>query len=313
MPADSAPQNAPIRADGQPSGRRAPWSAAARVVLGAAILLGAGAASADGPAPMYPTCTKKPTAADIQGAKGAHSAAVRFYERGDYDRAIQYWRDAYSFDCTAHGVLINIANAYEKKGDKQAAITTLETYLARAGSDPTLEERVANMRKSLKPSAPTPAPTPTAAATSSATPNATPPPSATGTPDSPPPATEGTRSIVPWVVIGGGAAAAIVGAILLPVGSGAVSSAETSCPDRQHLAGTPTSAAANCPSDVASKGNSGRTEMLAGGVLLGVGGAAIVGGLVWQFAFNKPKAASGFTVQPVLGPREAGVGVLGSF
>jgi hypothetical protein len=317
MPAVSAPETSDRRA-AAPSGRSpriAPtWSLAARVGLGVAVLLGAGLASADGPAPSYPTCTKKPTAADIQGAKGAHSAAVRFYERGDYDRAIQYWRDAYTFDCTAHGVLINIANAYEKKGDKQAAIVTLETYLARGGADPTLEERVANLRKSLKPSAASPAaPASSSAAPTAAQPAPTAAPAATGTPDAPPPAVEGKRSITPWFVVGGGAVAAIAGAILLPVGSGAVSSAESQCPDRQHLAGLPQTGPANCPSDVASKGNSGRTEVTAGAVLLGVGGAAIVGGLVWQFAFNKPKPATGFVVQPALGPGQAGLGVAGAF
>ena len=53
---------------------------------------------------------------------GAHKAAIQFYERADYDRAIRYWNDAYEFDCTAHGVLINIASAYERKGDRAAAV-----------------------------------------------------------------------------------------------------------------------------------------------------------------------------------------------
>lgn len=317
MSADTAPHNAPVllralRA-GEGFGRMstAPWPLAAsfavRVGIGVAVLLGAGLASADGPA-AYPTCSKKPTAADIQGAKGAHGAATRFYERGDYDRAIQYWRDAYSFDCTAHGVLINIANAYEKKGDKQAAIATLDVYLARAGSDATIEEKVANLRKSLTPkpaastsAAPGPAPANTANQAATTAPEGEPPPPETG-----------KRSIAPWFVVGGGVAAAIAGAILLPVGSGAVSSAEAACPDHQHAAGT-TTGPANCPANVAGKGNTGRTEVLAGGIVLGVGGAAIVGGLVWQFAFNKPKPASALTVQPMLGPREAGLGLRGSF
>jgi hypothetical protein len=279
------------------------------------VLLVAGLAAADGPAPTYPTCAKKPTAADIQGAKGAHGAATRFYERGDYDRAIQYWRDAYSFDCTAHGVLINIANAYVKKGDKQAAIATLETYLARGGHDPTIEEKVANLRKSLKPAAPTPAPSATASGTAAAPPpSGSAEPAASGAPEGgQPPVTTGSRSIAPWFLVGGGVAAAIVGAILLPVGSGSVSSAEQTCPDHQHLAGTNLSGPTNCPADVASKGNTGRAEVTAGAVVLGVGGAAIVGGLVWQFAFNKPKPTQGMTVLPSFGPHSAGLGLNGSF
>ncbi len=316
MAAESAPRNAPLRAasasDGRGRSPAAPWSVAARVGLGIAVLLGASAASADGSSPTYPACSKRPTTADIQGAKGAHSAAARFYERGDYDRAIQYWRDAYGFDCTAHGVLINIANAYEKKGETQAAIATLETYLARVPADRGLEERIATMRKSFKPAAPTPAPTPAPTASAGPPPAGTAQPAATTSPDAPP-SSGGKRSIVPWVVVGGGVAAASAGAILLPIGSGAVSSAEADCPDRQHLAGTPQNGPANCPTDVAAKGNTGRTEVTVGAIALGVGGAAIVGGLVWQLAFNKPKPASAFTVQPVVGPREAGVGVVGTF
>src|SRR5688572_16183839 len=103
---------------------------AGRFCLGGALLLCTGVALAGDP-PTYPQCTRKPSAADIEGAKGAHRAATQFYDRGDYDRAIQYWRDAYAFDCTAHAVLINIANAYEKRGDRTSAVATLETYLTR--------------------------------------------------------------------------------------------------------------------------------------------------------------------------------------
>src|SRR4029078_504190 len=103
-----------------------------RIGLGAAALLSVGVALGQ-PATPYPECPKdkKATAADVEGAKGAHKAATQFYDRGDYDRAIQYWRAAYSFDCTAHALLINTANAYEKKGNKPAAIATLEPFLAR--------------------------------------------------------------------------------------------------------------------------------------------------------------------------------------
>ncbi|HVY45832.1 MAG TPA: hypothetical protein VHB21_08135, partial [Minicystis sp.] len=94
---------------------------AAGVVLASlAFALAAGAARAEGAAD-YPPCNKpKPSQADLDAAKGAHKAATEFNERGEYDKAIQYWRDAYNFDCTAHALLINIANAYEKKGDKAA-------------------------------------------------------------------------------------------------------------------------------------------------------------------------------------------------
>ena len=123
-----------------------------RIGLGAAIALSASLAFATDPVvPSYPECTHKASAADTEGAKGAHKAASQFYDRGDYDKAIRYWTDAYAFDCTAHGVLINIANAYEKQGDKASAVVALETFLRRSGADPTIEEKVRNLKQSLAP------------------------------------------------------------------------------------------------------------------------------------------------------------------
>ena len=96
-----------------------------------------------GQAPVaYPECVKKPTPADTEGAKGAHKAASQFYDRAEYDKAIRYWNDAYSFDCTANDLLVNIANAYEKLGDVPATVATLEAYLKRTGPNQTLELKV---------------------------------------------------------------------------------------------------------------------------------------------------------------------------
>ena len=84
------------------------FAVAAATIMAASLALGAGENYG------FAECTKtKATKEDIEGAKGAHNAASRFYETGDYDRAIRSWRDAYDFDCTAHGELLNIASAYE--------------------------------------------------------------------------------------------------------------------------------------------------------------------------------------------------------
>src|SRR5687767_8574327 len=87
--------------------------------LAAAAVVSICAGSAVGQV-TFPECTREPTPQDIEGAKGAHKAAAQWFEKADYDRAIQYWRDAYSLDCTKHALLLNIASAYEKKGDKQS-------------------------------------------------------------------------------------------------------------------------------------------------------------------------------------------------
>ncbi len=285
-----------------------------RVGVCAGVLLVAGWALAGDPAGEYPQCNRTPTPADLEGAKGAHKAATQFYERADYERAIQYWRDAYEFDCTAHGVLINIANAYEKKGDRERAIAALEAYLTRAPDAPdapTIQEKVQNLKSSLKPVVkPPPAPTASASA---------PPPTPTASASAAPPP-EGPRpyGYNPWIAVGAGGAAMVVGAILVPVGLGAISDAEAECPGR-----------VNCSQEVADKGNSGRTQAALGAAALGLGAAGVAGGLVWQFMFNKPaevaapaaapapaaRKASGTRVMvaPAVGPGFGGLSVGGKF
>jgi tetratricopeptide (TPR) repeat protein len=93
-------------------------------------------------------CTRTPKPADVTAAKGAHKAAARFYERGAWDDAIRCWADAYSFDCTAHDLLVNIANALEKKGDRRGALATLEAYLEHK-PNPEIAERVRKLREAL--------------------------------------------------------------------------------------------------------------------------------------------------------------------
>lgn len=279
-----------------------------RLGFGAAMALSASLAFATDPVSPYPVCNRKTSAADQEGAKGAHKAASQFYDRGDYEKAIRYWTDAYGFDCNAHPVLINIANAYEKKGDKASAIVALDTYLKRAGSDSTIEEKVKNLRNSMQP-APTASATPSASPSSSGAGGALPPPSSTGPVEPPPPDVPmGPRpfGVTPIIVAGGGGALAIVGAVLLPIGLGNISSAEKLCPN--HDCGT--------NDEAKTQGNTGRTQVAAGAAVLGVGAAALVGGLVWQFVANKPKplpAKASVQLTPVLGPQGSGLTLTGTF
>lgn len=271
-----------------------------RIGLGAAIALSGSLAFATDPAPVqsYPECTRKPTPTDLETAKGAHRAASQFYDRGDYEKAISYWTDAYGFDCTAHGVLINIANAYEKQGDKASAVGALETYLKRSGSDPVIEDKVKNLKISLAP----PAPSVSASA-------ALPPlPSVVPSAPPPPPPLVKRYGRTPLYVAGGGAAVAVIGGVLLGVGTGTIASLNQECPNR----------ACQNP-DQASKGNTGRIEQGVGATGLVVGLAALGGGLAWEFLLNKPRPAlpppnkASFHVLPAAGPHEGGMSVVGSF
>jgi hypothetical protein len=277
-----------------------------RLGLGAALALSVGAAlAADPVVPTYPECTKqKPSAADLEGAKGAHKAASQFYDRGDYDKAIRYWSDAYGFDCTANDLLINIANAYEKKAERRAAVATLEAYLNRTGPNPTVEEKIKNLNVLI-------AAQPSATASASAAPTVAPVVSATVPPvPTAPPEVQRPFGITPWIVVGGGGALALIGAILLPVGYGNISSATSACPNP-----------ASCSSSsTISQGNAGRAEGGAGWGLLSVGVVAVAGGVVWQLLYNKPiqaqkppPAKTGLWMTPAAKPGQAGMVLGGSF
>jgi hypothetical protein len=245
----------------------------------------------------FSPCTRVPTAADVEGAKGAHKAASQFFERADYDRAIQYWRDAYGFDCTKPALLLNIASAYEKKGDRAAAVTTLETYLARAPKAPdapTITERVKNLKAAL------------AAAAEPPPPQAPPPAVESNPPDNaaePEPVTTGKRpyGLTPIIIAGAGGVVAVIGAVLLPIGLGEVDEANSGCPLRT-----------NCPSSIAETGNQGRNKVLLAEIGLGLGGAAVATGLIWQFVYNKPRPAA-VSVAPMMGPSFSGVTMTGKF
>jgi hypothetical protein len=276
-----------------------------RIGLGASIALSVSLAFATDPVSLYPECTRKPTPADLDGAKGAHKAASQFYDRGDYEKAIRYWTDAYAFDCTAHGVLINISNAYEKQGDKAAAVTALETYLRRAGTDTTIEEKVRNLKQGMAPPAPSAPPTATASAVA-------PVPTPKLMPSAAPPPGRKPYGYMPLIAAGGGGAVALIGGVLLGVGTSTISNATQHCPLRV------------CTTDnqkYISQGNTGRIEQGIGATGLVVGLAAVGGGLAWEFLFNKPRPASpppppgkvSIHVLPAAGPSEGGLSVSGSF
>jgi tetratricopeptide (TPR) repeat protein len=267
-----------------------------------------GAASAQTVTPegsvVYPPCNREASPDDVEGAKGAHKAASQFFERGDYDRAIQYWNDAYGFDCSKPALLLNIANAYEKKGDKRATISILETYLERAPDSPdaaTIRAKVDNLRANLEP---LPPPVPTGEATAE--------PTATADP-APPAPLERPFGVAPWVVAGAGVAMAVPGVILFIVGQGKISDAEAVCPDPSNCTGPGSEAAIEL-------GNDGNDLSLIGSIL-GWGGLGVVAvGLVWQLAFNAPQPveqAASLQILPaaVPGPHgtQAGVVVQGTF
>jgi tetratricopeptide (TPR) repeat protein len=265
------------------------------LAAGLAALLWCSAATAQ---TRYPECDHTPSDSDVDAAKGLHKAAEQYYAKARYDRAIQSWNEAYGFDCRAHGLLINIGNAYEKLGETKKAVDAFETYLARTGdsADPTVRDKVANLKELIQrqpqppaPPSPDPAPVPK--------PRPKPkPPNGDGGDEGPNP--------YPWVVVGIGGAVAIAGGVLLGLGIRNENIAASDCPDRK-----------DCDDpDAARLGNQGIAMQRAGAVMLGVGGAAILGGILWfVLDSSSSESAKETTLVPTLSPHFSGLTLSGSF
>ncbi|HLM73299.1 MAG TPA: tetratricopeptide repeat protein, partial [Polyangiaceae bacterium] len=209
------------------------WFAAPRALGGAALSAAAGALvlclgvspalAAENMDVLFPTCDKTPTQGDIEAAMTSHKAGAQLYERGEFDRAIENWRDTYRLDCTVHAVLINVAAAYEKKGDKESAIAALEAYLKRypkAPDEKATTERIEALKRELPPKV-----EPTATVPPPVTVTAPPPP--------PPPLPKPERpyGIKPWYPVAIGGVAMLAGVILLPLGLSTIGDAEEACGD----------------------------------------------------------------------------------
>jgi tetratricopeptide (TPR) repeat protein len=275
-----------------------------------ALVLSGGTAHA---AP-YPECERTPSSSDVDAAKGLHKAAEQYYAKGRYDKAIQSWLEAYGFDCRAHGLLINIGNAYEKLGETKKAVEAFETYLARTGddADATIVDKVKNLKELL-------------ALQEQKEPEVKPDPLPSPKPPPPPPANGGDKGTpdagpgpYPWVLVGIGGAVAIAGGVLLGVGLKNESDANDACPpcENDDCTEPPPPNRGNCPTDIAEKGNEALRLQPAGGVMLGVGGAAIIGGILW-YELGSSAAESqdeaNLRVVPNVGPGFSGLTLTGRF
>jgi hypothetical protein len=279
-------------------------------------LSSAGALAADSKL-SFPPCTTTPTDADRNAAKGAFAAGQGSFNEADYATAITYWRDAYRRDCTAHALLLNLARAYELKGDRAEAVTSLETYLQRKPDAPDADQikrRIDNLKAQMTAATPQPSATATAPA---------PTMTGTGTPPPPPPPDTGKshgKSILPLALLGGGGAVVgVVGAIMFAGGSSKISDAES------HCAGGRQCDVKKDPTlqTYIDEGNNGRSQETLGGVLIGVGVAAIGTGVILYLASSPGSSAAqapssstvakSTSLTPVVSPSFAGFSLAGHF
>jgi tetratricopeptide (TPR) repeat protein len=268
-------------------------------------------AHAEEPTKTYPDCGREPTDAEVAAAKGAFQAGNASFNEADYARAIDYWEDAYRRDCTANPLLLNLARAYELAGRKRQAVVSLETFLARepnSGEKDQINRRVEVLNKKI--------------AEEDAAAAAAPPPTTTNTgPTAPAPAgnespadqpVKAKRSAGPWIVIGLGGAAAVVGTIGYLSNKSKIDDAAQQCEDPDAHTG--------CPDSATKDGNDARKQMTASAVIGVVGVAAVGAGVVWwvidgnrvqreneQASWRRPR------LTPVVGPKVAGLTLSGAF
>ncbi|MDP9034620.1 MAG: hypothetical protein M3O50_07410 [Myxococcota bacterium] len=292
-----------------------PWVVGLLLAV-AAVDLGVTRAHAEQPPVTYPASCEpsKVSKNDIERAHAVFLSGKQYLDESNYDKAVSYFVDAYSIDCSVHGILPIIATAYERKGDRAEAVRALAEYQQRAPGAPdheVVERRIKNLRDQLAKDQPpaavasSPSPSPQTSAPLAAPPISPAAPEATVVTASLPPQepspsrAEGKSShLGPWILLGVGGAAVVTGAVLLGVGAGELSAALKRCPSRTL-----------CAKEDAAQGNSGRT-LEAAGVTTGVVGAvAIVAGLVWLVTqpSHPDASASVWRAAPAVGWGYAGV------
>jgi tetratricopeptide (TPR) repeat protein len=260
----------------------------------AAVLAVPALALSSSTATYPPPCdASKVSKGDSDRAHTVFLSGRQYLDESNYDKAISYFNDAYSIDCSVHGILPIIATAFERQGNRAEAVRALEEYQRRApnaGDHEVIERRIRNLKDQIARETPPPPPPPSASAPPpppAPTASAPPEPASAPPPPPPPPADRagGGPGIAPWVLVGVGGAALVTGVIVYAVGAGAISSAQNDCPSRM-----------NCANSVADKGNGGRSTEVAGAVVGGIGIAAAAAGVVWEIVGSKgsgsPAAAS---------------------
>jgi hypothetical protein len=261
----------------------------------------------------------KPSKADDDEARTLFQLAEKAENTSNYTDAIKYYKDAYKRACNRHLLLKNLGRAYEKDAQYAAAVEAYKLYRARG--KPTGEEldlidaKIANLSKKVPETTATPtetttstAPTTTSTTTGTATTTTTAAPTSTETPSG------GGIPIAPLIVTGVGAALLIGGTVVWIGANGTVSDkqdqfAENGC-NVEKIRLPAQTALCNGIKDDGEKAAGNRTI---GAIVAGVGGAAVVGGLVWFFVAKNKSAEPSTALRVTPGPGLFGLGISGSF
>jgi len=128
-------------------------------------------------------------AEDAEKARQLFSQGSKFYDVGQFDKAIEAWQQGYD-QKPDPSFLFNIAQAYRQKDDPKQAIFFYKSYLRnspKAANRADVEQRIAALQKQIDTGVKAP---PTAGPTTPPVTTTTPPPPTTTVPPPPPPTTE---------------------------------------------------------------------------------------------------------------------------
>ncbi len=236
----------------------------------------------------------------LETARAAFEAGRTAYEAGEFEVALEHFREAHRLTGSPE-ILYNIATCADRLRRDEVALEAYRGYLAQSQSTPdraqvqsrvrVLEEQIARAESERLARERREAEQAALREQLAARPDspASPPP---------PPRDPGPG---PWIVLAGGGAAAIAGVALVVV-------AELDAACVRAPAGCARDPSAPAWSDVADRYERIPTFQTIGAVLLGVGVAAMVAGLVWGVAGGGSDDA---TVELGVGP--GGVALRGSF
>ncbi len=238
----------------------------------------------------FPPCTQRPEARAEEQARALNKLANQALEEKRWKDASDLWTKAHALDCSRPRVFKSLGQAFEADGNVHAAVAMYELLSERAPSEvpEDLPPKIHELRlKAQK--------LDDAAAASSPA-NAKPP-----TEPAKKVELERPLGFVPWILVGGGAAVAVGGGVLIGVGQAQASAAEGECKVPEERTG--------CPQSAVDDGEAGELMSQIGQGLLygGVGVAAL--GLVLQFAANGERPVEMATVpfQFAVVPQAGGV------
>lgn len=253
---------------------------------------------------IAPTAHAQTSGRDAE-ARALFQAGQVAFEEGRYENALEYFRRSYELSQRPE-LLYNIGSAADRLRLDADALRAFEQYLELRPDAPNraeLEGRIAVLRRAVAAAGATTATT-TAATTTTATTTDTPPDQAetqavattstVGGPSAPAGEADAGPGPMPWIVLGAGAAVAVTGVILIGVAAGDVAAVE------------------NAPqgsswSDVSAAYDRSEPLSIAGAVLIGVGGAAMIGGLVWGVVGGSSSSSEQPQAELTIGPGSVGV------